>query len=149
MKTGDETDEGSFRMVGRKPETADGINGERRSDKRYAIALDVRWRLLRRKKTLDSGQGHTVDLSTGGVLFETGRRLPVGLKVQLSISWPVLLHNSAPLQLTVLGKVVRSDNERTAIEIAQHEFRTVGTSPEQRSSVTTSVRAPFSFRARA
>ena len=65
-------------MVGRKPETADGINGERRSDKRYAIALDVRWRLLRRKKTLDSGQGHTVDLSTGGVLFETGRRLPVG-----------------------------------------------------------------------
>ena len=132
-----------------KPEVMDQIRGERRNDKRYGISLDVRWRLLRRKKTLDSGQGQTVDLSTGGILFHTGRKLPVGLKVQLSIAWPVLLHNSSPLQLTVVGKVVRSDNERTAIEIIQHEFRTLAAQTDNRSSLPPAARTPFTFRARA
>jgi c-di-GMP-binding flagellar brake protein YcgR len=136
----------------RKPELVDQIRGERRQDKRYLIPLDVRWKLLRRKKTLDSGQGQTVDLSTGGILFHTGRKLPVGLKMQLSIAWPVLLHNSSPLQLTVLGRVVRSDAERTAVEIIQHEFRTVGASPDNgggRGAIPPSARVPFAFRARA
>lgn len=136
-------------MEWRKPELTDEIKGERREDKRYAISLDVRWRLLRRKKTLDSGQGQTIDLSTGGILFETGRKLPVGLKVQLSISWPVLLHNSSPLQLTVIGRIVRSDHEKAAIQVIQHEFRTVATAPENRAAAPAAVRAPFTFRARA
>lgn len=129
------------------PEPKDQIAGERRSDRRYEINLELRWKVLRRKKILDSGLGHTVDLSSGGILFETGRRLPVGLKVQLSIAWPVLLHKSSPLQLTVAGRIVRSDNQRAAIEIIQHEFRTVGISADQRGSISASARAPFTFRA--
>jgi hypothetical protein len=135
-------------MDWRKPqEPREEIGGERRSDRRYGISLELRWKVLRRKKTLDSGQGQTVDLSSGGILFEAGRKLPVGLKVQLSIAWPVLLHNASPLQLTVVGRVVRSDNQRAAIEIIQHEFRTVGLTADQRGSVSTSARAPFTFRA--
>ncbi|MGO9258278.1 MAG: PilZ domain-containing protein [Bryobacteraceae bacterium] len=129
------------------PEPSEQIAGERRSDKRYDISLELRWKVLRRKRMLDSGLGRTVDLSSGGILFETGRKLPVGLKVQLSINWPVLLHNAAPLQLTVSGRVVRSDNQRAAIEINQHEFRTVGVSAEQRGTLSASARAPFTFRA--
>ena len=72
------------------PEPSEQIAGERRSDRRYDISLELRWKVLRRKRTLDSGLGRTVDLSSGGILFETGRKLPVGLKVQLSIAWPVL-----------------------------------------------------------
>ena len=45
--------------------------------------------------------------------------------MELSISWPVLLHNVAPLQLVVCGRIVRSDGKRTAIRMVQHEFRTV------------------------
>jgi len=135
-------------MDWRKPkESKEQIGGERRSDRRYEISLELRWKVLRRKRTLDSGTGRTVDLSSGGILFETGRKLPVGLKVQLSIAWPVLLHNASPLQLSVAGRVVRADNHRAAIEIIQHEFRTVGVSPEQRGALQTSARAPFSFRA--
>jgi hypothetical protein len=37
-------------MEWQRPEATDQIKGERRNDKRYAISLDVRWRLLRRKK---------------------------------------------------------------------------------------------------
>jgi c-di-GMP-binding flagellar brake protein YcgR len=129
------------------PEPGEQIAGERRSDKRYDISLELRWKVLRRKRTLDSGLGRTVDLSSGGILFETGRKLPVGLKVQLSIAWPVLLHNASPLQLTVSGHVVRSDNKRAAIEIDQHEFRTAGASVEQRGALSASARSPFTFRA--
>ncbi len=91
--------------------------------------------------------GRTIDISSGGILFETGRKLPVGLKVQLSISWPVLLHNASPLQLTASGRIVRSDNQRAAIEIIQHEFRTAGISADQRGTLSASARAPFTFRA--
>jgi c-di-GMP-binding flagellar brake protein YcgR len=135
-------------MSWRKPQQPnEQIGGERRTDRRYEISLDLRWKVLRRKKTLDSGVGRTIDISSGGILFEAGRKLPVGLKVQLSISWPVLLHNASPLQLTAAGRVVRSDNQRAAIEIIQHEFRTVGVSAEQRGTLSASARAPFTFRA--
>jgi hypothetical protein len=135
-------------MDWRKPqEPNEQIGGERRSDRRYEISLELRWKVLRRKRILDAGMGRTVDISSGGILFETGRKLPIGLKVQVSIAWPVLLHNSSPLQLTVAGRVVRSDNERAAIEIIQHEFRTLGVSPEQRSPISASTRTPFTFRA--
>jgi hypothetical protein len=108
------------------------IAGDRRGDRRYEIRLEARWKLVRRRKVLETGSGRTLDFSSGGVLFEPGRQLPVGLNVELSISWPVLLHNVAPLQLVVYGRIVRSNGSRTAMRMAQHEFRTVGASADPR-----------------
>jgi hypothetical protein len=105
-----------------------GINGDRRFDRRYGISLEVRWKLVRRRKVLETGVGWTVDLSSGGVLFDAGRPLPVGLNVELSISWPALLHDVAPMQLVVAGRIVRAHGSRTAIHMTQHEFRTAGAS---------------------
>ena len=104
----------------------DGIAGDRRSDRRYDLRLDLRWKLIRRRRILETGTGETVDFSSGGVLFNPGRPLPLGLNVELSIAWPVLLHNTAQLQLVVSGKIVRSQGTRTAIQMTQHEFRTLG-----------------------
>lgn len=120
----------------------DGINGDRRSDRRYGIHLDLRWKLIRRRRVLESGVGHTIDLSSGGILFDPGRQLPVGLNVELSISWPVLLRNTAPLQLIVSGRIVRGSHNRAAIAMTQHEFRTAGISPEQRAANNNGGRAP-------
>jgi hypothetical protein len=120
----------------------EGINGERRGDRRYGIHLDLRWKLIRRRRVLDSGTGHTVDLSSGGILFNPGRQLPVGLNVELSISWPVLLRNVAPLQLIVSGKIVRGSQNRAAIAMIQHEFRTSGISAEQRAAIKSPTRTP-------
>src|SRR4051794_30334232 len=106
--------------------SAEGSETERRYDRRYRIALDLRWKLVRRRKVLDSGKGATVDLSSGGILFYSGRELPAGEGVEVSISWPALLHNTAPMLLVVSGRVVRSSAGRTAIQIAHHEFRTAG-----------------------
>lgn len=111
-----------------------GISGERRNDRRYDLQLQLRWKLIRRRRILESGMGHTIDLSSGGICFDAGRRLPVGLNVELSIYWPVLLREVAPLQLLVSGRVVRSDDHRTAFRMVQHEFRTAGSSPDSHTS---------------
>jgi hypothetical protein len=113
-------------------EKVECINGDRREDRRYRIHLDLRWKLIRRRRVLDTGVGQTVDLSSGGILFDAGRSLPVGLNVELAISWPVLLRNEAPMQLIVSGRIVRGGNNRTAVCMVQHEFRTSGTLVEQR-----------------
>jgi hypothetical protein len=104
------------------------IAGDRRSDRRYSILLDVRWKLIHRRRVVDAGTGTTIDLSRGGVRFESGRRLPEGMNVELDISWPVLLRGTASLRLVVQGRIVRSQNDQIAIRMIQHEFRTAGTS---------------------
>ena len=73
---------------------ADKIAGDRRSDRRYDIALDLRWKVIRRRRVLDAGTGTTLDLSSGGILFETDRQLPNGLNVELSITFflVVIIH---------------------------------------------------------
>src|SRR5450432_2089147 len=99
----------------KQPFAPPGIAGERRGGRRYGIQLDLTWKLVRRCR-----------------LFDTGRDLPEGLNVELSIAWPVLLHDVAPLQLTVAGRIVRCEDRIVAIEMVQHEFRTAGMSAEHR-----------------
>ena len=123
----------------------DKIAADRRCDKRYAICLDVRWKLIRRRKVLDTGTGRTMDLSSSGTLIDAGRPLPVGLNLELSITWPVLLQNVAPLQLVVSGRIVRARGTQAAIRMVQHEFRTAGVPSEQRASMTCTTRAPIPF----
>lgn len=120
------------------------IGLERRSDRRYELALTVRWRLIRRRRVLDSGTGTTVDVSSGGLLLETCRELATGLMIELSIAWPVLLHNVAPLQLVVVGRVVRAQGRRVAVRMVQHEFRTAGVSLARRKGPELMPRSPLS-----
>jgi hypothetical protein len=121
-------------MMGWEKRATDGdaIAGDRRQDRRYELQLDVKWKLIRRRRVLDTGTGQTIDMSSGGVLFDAGRHLPEGLNVELSITWPVLLHNVAPMQLMASGRIVRSSGRKVAIQTTQHEFRTAGIPAEQR-----------------
>lgn len=108
-------------------EQVDSIKGDRRHDRRYRIHLELRWKLIRRQRVLDTGVGQTLDLSSGGIRFDPGRQLPIGLHVELAIAWPVLLRNKASMQLIVSGRIVRAGQNGTAIAMVQHEFRTTGT----------------------
>ncbi len=114
----------------------EGIAGDRRSDRRYDLKLDLRWKLIRRQRVLDSGSGISIDLSSGGILFDAGRPLPCGFNVELSVAWPVLLRDIAPLQLIVSGRIMRAFGTRVAIQMVQHEFRTVAQPAEQRSAAS-------------
>jgi hypothetical protein len=129
-----------------EPKQIETINGDRRNDRRYGIHLELRWKLIRRRRVLDSGVGHTIDLSSGGILFDPGRPLPVGLNAELAIAWPVLLRDVAPLQLIVSGRIVRCSQNRIAIVMVQHEFRTSGMTAEQRASMANNAaRTPSVF----
>ncbi len=123
----------------------DRISGDRRSDRRYELRLDMRWKLIRRRRVLEAGTGRTLDVSSGGILFEAGRPLPVGLNVELSISWPVLLRDVAPLQLVVTGRIIRVEGDRIAVRMTQHDFRTLGLPPENRRARFASVRTPTPY----
>jgi hypothetical protein len=100
------------------------IGGERRRDKRYGMQLQLRWKLVRRRRLIDAGTGCTVNMSSGGIRFEAGRDMPAGLNVELAISWPILLLNVAPMQLFVTGRILRSGEGWAAIRTVTHEFRT-------------------------
>ncbi len=108
-----------------KDERMNTIEEERRNSRRYAINLEVRWKLVRRRRVIDSGVGHTLDLSSRGIRFHAGRDLPTGMSVYLAVSWPARLDNVAPMQLAIQGPIVRSGEGWAAIRTAQHEFRTL------------------------
>jgi hypothetical protein len=131
-------------MTAAEKQSTDRIRGDRREDRRYNLILDLRWKLVRRRKVLDSGSGRTLDLSSSGVCFEAGRSLPVGLNVEISISWPALLHNIAPMQLVVSGKIIRADGGRAAVRMVQHEFRTAGNTAEPQAGKSRAASLPVS-----
>lgn len=108
------------------------IAGDRRHDRRYELDLPTRWKLIRRRRVVETGVGRTLDMSSGGILIEAGRPLMAGFNIELSIAWPVLLQGTASLQLVVSGRIVRVDGTRTALRTMQHEFRTSGVAAEHR-----------------
>jgi hypothetical protein len=86
------------------------------------------FRIVRRRQVLEIGSGRTVNMSAGGVLFQSTHALAVGDEVELSIAWPAQLDNKVRLQLCVVGRTVWSGDNSTAVQIQRYEFRTAGPS---------------------
>ncbi|PWT91476.1 MAG: hypothetical protein C5B56_03785 [Proteobacteria bacterium] len=98
---------------------------DRREKFRFPMNREVRYKVLQGGgATLEAGQGQTIDMSSGGVLFQVERDLTVGAFIQLSVSWPVLLDDSCPMRLVIFGRVLRSTGNKCACSIDKHEFRT-------------------------
>ena len=98
---------------------------ERRSAVRFPIEREAKYRVYNRS-TIEVGTGHTVNMSSTGVLFTTQRLLAPGERVELSVKWPAQLDNKCPLKLVVVGRVVRAVQATAAIIIERYEFRTLG-----------------------
>jgi hypothetical protein len=100
---------------------------ERRAKKRFPVEQDIRYRVLLGQQVRDICAAKTINMSSGGVCFTTDRYIPIGMEVELSISWPVLLRDSCPMKLMIRGCVIRSSVEAAVLEIGRYEFRTQGT----------------------
>jgi len=98
--------------------------GCRRAEKRFPLALPVKWRQVYRRTVVAQGAGRTLNLSVGGMNCVLDRQLPPGAAVEVSIRWPALLDGSVSLSLSVEGTVLRVDDTGTAIRIHRHEFKT-------------------------
>jgi hypothetical protein len=97
---------------------------ERRTKLRFALNRELRYKLLDHEKIVATGEGETVDMSSGGVAFRTNADLTAGNYIELSISWPALLGDSCPMRLVVYGKVVRRSDGMVASTVEKWEFRT-------------------------
>lgn len=107
-----------------RPAKKDGA--ERRTSDRFPIEREMRFKMLSKRLADEAGAGTTVNMSSGGILFQTEKTLIPGKRLEMAISWPVQLDNRCALKLIARGRVVRSENGRTAVEIQQYEFRTLG-----------------------
>ena len=87
---------------------------------------EVRFRVINRKTGEEVGGGKTLNMSSGGVLFQTENSLLPGRRLEMTISWPAQLNNTCPLKLVARGRIVRVEDGRAAVEIQQYEFRTQG-----------------------
>ena len=98
---------------------------ERRAAKRFPIEQEVLYKILDQRAVIpESGSGKTIDISSKGVLFGTTQRLRSGKRIEVSINWPVPLEGGCLLKFVAVGRVVRSEEDRAAVHIEQHEFRT-------------------------
>jgi hypothetical protein len=124
---------------------------ERRSKVRYPLGLKVHFRSVAR--SLFSGVGRAVDLSSGGalVVFQdvaSQDEIKVGVLVQISIEWPFFLDGRVPLQLRAVGPVVRRGASDFAATFERYEFRVVKGRSLRHSSETSKIEASRSLRAR-
>jgi hypothetical protein len=99
---------------------------DRRTKRRYPIKLEVQYRLLKHRRVERLGAGRTLNISSGGVLFEADGLLPGSGPIELALNWPFLLHGSCNLKLVIRGRIVRSNEKAIAIRAEFHEFRTAG-----------------------
>lgn len=97
---------------------------DRRENSRFPVREEVRYRVLHSKTALVSGAGKTLNISSGGILFTTDQKLPLGRLVELSVDWPARLGGTCPLQFVAVGRVLRADPGKAAVRIERYEFKT-------------------------
>ncbi len=96
---------------------------DRRGTSRFPLCEEVKYKLLH-GKTTTTGAGRTLNIGSGGVLFTTEQRLPMGRMVELSVNWPARLDGTCPLKFVAVGRVIRSEGDKAAVRIERYEFRT-------------------------
>ena len=97
---------------------------ERRLRPRYGIHLPLRYKIVRDALVTAAGTGDTIDMSSKGIAFRCASVFKRRTPLELSVSWPILLNGTCPIQLIVRGSVIRSELKSTVVGVNSHEFRT-------------------------
>ena len=103
------------------------ITDERRSKFRYPLGLSIRF-CSRSRSSVVSGVGRTINLSSGGVLVFSDialNEVRVSAALEMSIEWPFMLDHRIPLQLFVVGRILRLGTSTFAASFDRHQFRTM------------------------
>lgn len=99
---------------------------DRRGTIRFPVREELKYKVLHTKAVGLSGSGQTLNIGSGGILFTTEERLPMGRQVEISVNWPARLDGTCPLKFVAVGRVVRSEPGQAAVRIERYEFRTRG-----------------------
>lgn len=96
---------------------------DRRRNNRFPVNEELKYRVLHKSSRI-AGTGKTLNIGSGGVLFTTQEKLPLGRQVEISVNWPARLDGTCPLKFVASGRVVRAEQTRAAVRIERYEFRT-------------------------
>lgn len=88
---------------------------------------EVTYKVLLSRGVVINGIGKTLNVSSGGILFTTEEKLPLGRTVELAVNWPARLGGTCPLKFVAIGRVVRSEPDKAVVRIERYEFKTRGT----------------------
>ena len=99
-------------------------NSERRLTSRFPFREEVRYRVLNSRLNKIAGAGRTLNMGSGGILFTTEEKLPLGRSVEVAVDWPARLDGVCALQFVASGKVVRAEANRAAVRIERYQFKT-------------------------
>lgn len=110
--------------LGKRLETPEVTTTERRRSSRFPIERELRYKTLNQRTEILAGIGKTLNISSSGVLFTSDHDLPVGTRLEVSISWPAQLNEKCLLNLVARGRVSRYSDGQLALQIQQYEFRT-------------------------
>jgi hypothetical protein len=106
------------------PRVRKGLPVDRRLTQRFPLHLDVRYRTISEHRAR-SGNGWTVNMSSGGILIAAADAPTLGTLIRASMDWPILLDATVPLQIVITGKVTRSDPSGFALAVQQYRFHTM------------------------
>lgn len=90
---------------------------------RFEIRRPVEFR-LRAPGSRKEGTGQTLNISKGGILFETESEIGSGRKIELTVHVGDAM-GGPPVTLHVQGITVRHENGAVAVSIRKHRLRPV------------------------
>jgi len=96
---------------GEKVNQNEKAQADRRHSDRFPIEREVRYRVLNKRSSEETGDGKTINISSSGVLFTVEHMLLPGRRMELAISWPAQLNNKCALKLVARGRVVRFEGD--------------------------------------
>jgi hypothetical protein len=94
---------------------------ERRTAERVRIECALRYEIYSHR--IQIGEGHTIDMSAGGIAFTTQSVLPEHAKVTVYVRWPVRLEENVPVELRAVGRLVRVESKKAAMQVEETTFR--------------------------
>lgn len=98
---------------------------DRRHQPRFPLCLPLRWRLSSRHNNTQVQDGLSIDLGSASAhIAFFGPRPVAGSQIEAFIDWPLKLDARVPLQLYVLGRVVRESPQGFVLAFDRREFRT-------------------------
>lgn len=95
---------------------------DRRRHRRFKLTFQLRYAI----RYGLAGEGQLLDIGSGGLRFRCESPLPAGKAIRIVLAWPLLLNGECSLKLCIRGRILRSDQRGTVVELKKYEFRTAG-----------------------
>ena len=99
----------------------DNVSTMQERAQRFEIRRPVEFR-LRPPGTRGEGTGQTLNISKGGILFETDSEIGAGRKIELTVYVGDAM-GGPPVTLHAQGTIVRNENGAVAVSIKKHRLR--------------------------